>query len=193
MNNIQNFKNFLLGFSVTIALGLFLTSGKPLILGANFQNFLAQVSTKVGVFYPSPLNIDISGNVGVGTITPSSKLEVAGHITQSACRTGETLVVNGLCIDNSANSIANFFNASIGCSVKGGRVCTYSDLITACNFRAKTMSQIFQKWIGNVLSNNRVLMGNSTTGSCVSNFVIQENVDNFHQYFCCYGATAGAS
>jgi hypothetical protein len=80
---------------------------------AAFGDFaIAQSTTPTGSTYTVPLYINLSGNVGIGTTSPSSKLTVAGNIEQTS--TANFVYTNNIAVvSSSANLVLNSSSANV--------------------------------------------------------------------------------
>ena len=117
------------------------------------------------------------------------EFSVAGHITQVACRAGETLVTDGLCIGEKVTLNKNMAEAAVDCTNKGGRVCTLGDLTTACNNETITAQDVGQTWIGNAVANTHALFGNNVD-DC-NNLDGSASKYDLRMYRCCFGPAGG--
>jgi hypothetical protein len=125
-----------------------------------------------------------SGNVGMGTTTPSAKLEVSGSIKQSACPSGQTKVYDNYCIDSSDRAAATMPAAQNTCLQQGGHACREDEIIAAC-YVLGGASITVGMWI------------NETTGDDSYKYVNGQNCANLdgpgvdktiaRVYRCCYG------
>jgi hypothetical protein len=85
------------------------SSGSPAISSSN--------DLTSGFYFPSSGNISVAGNLGIGTSSPSSKLDVIGNITATSGNFTNNLQVNGtgVSISGHAHTSSNItdFNTSV--------------------------------------------------------------------------------
>ncbi|MCM2351457.1 MAG: hypothetical protein NDI69_15650 [Bacteriovoracaceae bacterium] len=149
--------------------------------GTGFTGIFDSANSRV-LFYAS----ESTGNVGVGTTTPTSKLTVAGDIRQTACSAGKVLVYNNFCYDNVDRAAAPIASAQITCLQAGGHLCDEGELNAVCTSLGMAAITI-GTWINN-----------SSTGDDlfkVTNNMACTNLDgpaidgrgNSRVFRCCYG------
>jgi hypothetical protein len=71
------------------------------------------------------------GNVGIGTTTPSAKLEVSGVIARTGCPTG-MVSAGPYCIDSAERAVASWNAASDACYAENKHLCSVNEWSSAC-------------------------------------------------------------
>ena len=105
----------------------------------------------------------------------------------STCPSGFLQVSGSLCIQQSDNSLVNWYEANASCEAKGAGLCTFAEYVHACRVLGSQMTGLFNnwEWIDDT-SDHTHTADQAGRWDCHSNRSRGATYQDFANFRCCY-------